>query len=107
VGLGDLIKNIFGGSTNLTPADECQLAGASEAVLGASLQKLPSGERGWITMAQAAALFSHAEGQYAFGELDEDGKTRLAQFAAQYRSMPDFLAHGRAHVFQEELAQLR
>jgi hypothetical protein len=41
-------------------------------------------------MAQAAALFSHEEGQYAFGELDDDGKTRLAQFAAQYRSTPDF-----------------
>jgi hypothetical protein len=90
MGLGDVMKKIFGGSTDVTPADERQLAGASEAALGESLQKLPGGERGWITMAQAAALFSHAEGQYAFGELDEDGKTRLAQFAAQYRSMPDF-----------------
>jgi len=58
--------------------------------MGLSLQKLRSGERGWILMAQAAALFSHEEGQYAFGELDDDGKTRLAQFAAQYRSTPDF-----------------
>jgi len=41
-------------------------------------------------MTQAAALFSHEKEQYAFGELDEDGKTRLAQFALQYRSMPDF-----------------
>src|SRR5215471_15515085 len=41
-------------------------------------------------MAQAAVLFSHQEEHYAFGELDEDGKTKLAQFAAQYRSMPDF-----------------
>jgi hypothetical protein len=90
MGLGDIMKKIFGGSTDATPADERQLAGASEAALGASLQKLPSGERGWITMAQAAALFSHAEGQCAFGELDEEGQTRLAQFAAQYRSMPDF-----------------
>jgi hypothetical protein len=51
--------------------------------MGLSLQKLRSGERGWILMAQAAALFSHEKRQYAFGELDDDGKTRLAQFAAR------------------------
>ena len=90
MGLGDAMRKIFGTSTDATPGDERQLAGGSEAVLGASLQKLPSGERGWIMMAQAAALFSHEKEQYAFGELDEDGKTRLAQFALQYRSMPDF-----------------
>jgi hypothetical protein len=90
MGLGDALKKIFGGGTDATPLDERQLAGGSEAALGASLQKLPSGERGWIMMAQAAALFSHEEKQYAFGELDEDGQTRLAEFAAQYRSTPDF-----------------
>ena len=83
-------KNFSGPTIVATPADERQLAGGSEGALGASLQKLPSGERGWILMAQAAALFSNEEGQYAFGELDDDGKTRLAQFAAQYRSTPDF-----------------
>ena len=70
-------------------AGQLPFAGTEDA-LGSSLQKLPSGERGWITMTQAAALFSHEKEQYAFGELDEDGKTRLAQFALQYRSMPDF-----------------
>jgi hypothetical protein len=90
MGFGDAMKKIFGTSTDATPADERQLAGGSEDALGASLQKLPSGERGWILMAQAAVLFSHEERQYAFGELDDDGKTRLAQFAAQYRSTPDF-----------------
>jgi hypothetical protein len=90
MGLGDVMKKIFGGSTDATPADERQLAGGSESALGASLQKLPSGERGWIMMAQAAVLFSPAEGQYAFGDFDDEGKTRLAEFAAQYRSTPDF-----------------
>jgi hypothetical protein len=66
MGLGDAMKKFFGTSTDATPADERQLAGGSEDALGASLQK------------------------YAFGELDDDGKTRLAQFAAQYRSTPDF-----------------
>jgi hypothetical protein len=86
----DAMKRIFGTATGATPADERQLAGASEGALGASLQKLPSGERGWIMLAQAAALFSNEEGQYAFGELDNDGKMRLAQFAAQHLSTPDF-----------------
>jgi hypothetical protein len=90
MGLGDAMKKNFGIWTDATPRDERQLAGGTEDALGSSLQKLPSGERGWITMTQAAALFSHEEEQYAFGELDEDGKTRLAQFSAQYRSMPDF-----------------
>ena len=90
MGLGDAIKKFFGTSTDVAQADERQLAGGSEDALGASLQKLRSGERGWILMAQAAALFSHEERQYAFGELDDDGNTRLAQFAAQYRSTPDF-----------------
>ena len=90
MGLGDAMKKIFGTSANATPADERQLAGGSEGALGSSLQELPSGERGWITMAQAAAPFSREEQQYAFGELDDDGKTRLAQFAAEYRSTPDF-----------------
>jgi hypothetical protein len=87
---GDALKNIFGNLTNATPADERQLADGGENALAASLQKLPSGERGWITLAKAAELFSHQEGQYAFGELDEDGKMRLAEFAAQCRSVPDF-----------------
>src|SRR5262245_18752365 len=90
MGFGDALKKMFGSSTDATPAEERQHASESEAALSASQQKLPSGERGWITMAQAAALFSREEGQYAFGELHEDGKTRLAKFAAQYRSTPDF-----------------
>lgn len=89
MGLGDAIKKIFGTSTDATPADERQLADGSEDALGASLQKLPSGGHGWILMTQAA-LFPHEKGQYASGELDDDGKTRLVQFAAQYRSTLDF-----------------
>jgi hypothetical protein len=90
MGIRDAMKRIFGTATGATPADERQLDGGSEGALGASLQKLPGGERGWIMMAQAAALFSNEEGQYAFGELDDDGKTRLVQFTAQHRSIPDF-----------------
>jgi hypothetical protein len=30
-------------------------------------------------------------GQYAFGDYDEVGKSRLAQFASQYRCAPIFM----------------
>jgi hypothetical protein len=90
VGFRDAMKKFFGTSGNATPPDATRLSATSENSLGSSLQKLPSGERGWITMTQAAALFSNEKEQYGFGEFDEDGKTKLAQFASQYRSMPDF-----------------
>jgi hypothetical protein len=40
---------------------------------------------------EAARLFSTEEPQYAFGEFDEAGKNRLAQFAGQYRCTPNFM----------------
>ena len=66
------------------------LDGASESTLASSLQRLPVGERGWIPLADAAGLFSTQEREYAFGEFDDEGKNRLAQFAAEHRCLPDF-----------------
>lgn len=90
MGLGDWLKNIFG-SGNATPPDATRLSVTSENSLGSSLQSLPAGERGWITLAEAARLFSTEEPQYAFGDFDEAGKSRLAQFANQYRCTPNFM----------------
>jgi len=42
-----------------------------------------------IPLADAAHLFSTEERQYAFGELDDAAKNRLATFAADYRCTPD------------------
>lgn len=52
-------------------------------MLSASIKLLPLGERGWITLREAAALFSRMDDQYAFGEMDEQGKANLAAFAGQ------------------------
>ncbi len=41
-------------------------------------------------MAEATAFFSEKEPSYAFGEFDEAGQTRLAQFAALHQCTPDF-----------------
>jgi hypothetical protein len=83
---GDLFKEIFGPSA-VTPVDERALSGTSEDALASSLEKLADGERGWIPLAQAALLFSTEDRQYAFGELDDAGKNRLA---ADHRCTPDF-----------------
>jgi hypothetical protein len=90
MGLMDWVKNTFG-SSNATPADLRRLSATSECALGSSLQSLPVGERGWITLAEAARLFSIEDPQYAFGEMDDAGKLRLEQFSAQHRCSPQFM----------------
>lgn len=70
-----------------------KLDAASEAALSRAISTLPAGDRGWITLAEAKALFSTFDDQYAFGDTDENGKARIAAFAAQagHRSSYDFM----------------
>jgi hypothetical protein len=79
MGLGDFMKNIFG-SSDATPADARQLSASSESALAVSLTNLPVGENGWITLDDAARLFSTQEREYAFGEIDDAGRARLENF---------------------------
>lgn len=65
------------------PPSPPRLPAASEAALAAALAALPVHRRGWITMAEARALFSPMDPQYAFGETDEIGNANLAGFAAR------------------------
>ena len=46
-----------------------------------SLRRLHFGQRGWITLDEAASLFSPMDDQFAFGELDDEGKRIFAEFA--------------------------
>ena len=48
-------------------------------------------ERGWITFAEARILFSSKGAQYAFGETDQDGRKSIESFAAQHRSVINFV----------------
>ena len=75
------------------PPDAPKLAASSQSALSASLRALPAGERGWITMPEARSLFSAMSDQQAFGELDDQGKSNLAAFAArrEQRSSYDFM----------------
>jgi hypothetical protein len=88
--LSDLLKKLFS-SASATPADAPRLPATSESALESSLQGLPAGERGWITLAEAAQLFSTEEPRYAFGEMDEAGKLRLGQFSAEHRCTLNYM----------------
>jgi len=76
------LKAAFTSRTSVPP-DARRLNGSSEGVLSASIKLLPLGERGWITLPEAATMFSRMDGQYAFGEMDDEGKANLEAFAAQ------------------------
>jgi hypothetical protein len=50
-----------------------RLSAVDERTLSASIKGLFIGERGWITLPEARALFSLMDEDYAFGEMDEKG----------------------------------
>ena len=90
MGIIDQIGKLFGIDVP-TPPDATKLDGTSEAALTRSLSALPPGERGWITFAEARNLFSAERAEYAFGELDQDGRKAIESFAAQHRSAINFM----------------
>jgi hypothetical protein len=77
MGIWETIKAVFARGTS-TPPDARRLSASSESVLSASLRALPVGERGWITLSEARALFSRADDHYAFGQMDDGGTASLA-----------------------------
>jgi hypothetical protein len=48
-------------------------------------------ERGWITFAEARSLFSTKGEQYAFGEMDDDGRKNIETFATQHWAVVNFM----------------
>ena len=82
LGLWQKILSVFS-SKAAVPSDVPRLRAGTQSELAASLALLPDREKGWITLAEARTLFSHMDEQYAFGEMDEQGKSSLAEFAAQ------------------------
>jgi len=79
MGLLDAIKWLFTPGSTWGPKP-ARLDGSSEEALARSLQQLLAGERGWITFAEARRLFSTMDDDYAFGEMDDEGKRNLASF---------------------------
>jgi hypothetical protein len=85
-----LIRRLFGANA-AAPPDAAKLDGTTEAALARSLTALPPDERGWITFAEARILFSTKGAQYAFGETDQNGRRNIESFAAQHRSVINFM----------------
>ena len=90
MGIMSLIVKLFGADV-AAPPDAMKLDGTTKATLTRSLSALPPDERGWITFAEARVLFSTKDAQYAFGEADQDGRRDLESFAAQHRSVINFM----------------
>jgi hypothetical protein len=87
MGITSLIGKLFGARA-AAPPDATKLDGTSEAALTRSLSALP---RGWITFAEAVRLFSAERPEYAFGELDQDGRKKIEEFAALHRAAISFM----------------
>jgi hypothetical protein len=90
MGIMNLVGWLFGADA-AAPLDAIKLDGTAEATLARSLSALPPDERGWITFAEARILFSTKGAQYAFGETDQDGRRNIESFAAQHRSLINFM----------------
>ena len=88
MGITSLIGWLFGADA---PPDATKLDGTTEAALARFLSALPPDARGWITFAEARVLFSTKDAQYAFGETDDDGRRNIESFAAQHRSVINFM----------------
>ena len=58
-----------------------RLDASSKTTLALAISQLPPQNRGWITLEEAGGLFSNMPSQYAFGEMDDDGKQNLERFA--------------------------
>jgi hypothetical protein len=85
-----LFRKVFGAGA-AAPPDAIKLDATTEAALARSLSGLPPGERGWLTFAEARNLFSTKDDQYAFGELDEDGRKNIESFSARHQSGVSFM----------------
>ena len=98
------IRMLFGTDAP-APLDAKKLDGTTEATLARSLSALPPDERGWITFAEASILFSTKGAQYAFGETDRNGRRNIELFAAQHRTVINFMpVEGRVYFVRDRTA---
>ena len=89
MGIFDSLKGVFRPGTP-DPPDVSRLKGESVTALATSLKSLPVGQRGWIPLREAWHLFSVDDEEEAFGELDNKGRKRLEDFAAQASHRSNF-----------------
>jgi hypothetical protein len=101
VGVWQSIKLLFG-APSLSPTEGWKLDGSTQGSLSQSLGRLPVGDKGWITFAEARSLFSTMDPEYAFGEMDKEGSRNLTTFAAKHQSDINFMpGEGRVYFLNK------
>jgi hypothetical protein len=80
MGLMDQLKS--GVRSPDEPLPTRRLDGSTKESLAASIRMIPDEECGWITLKEAAILFSSEDDEYAFREID-GGTQNLAVFVAE------------------------
>ncbi len=101
MGLFSSLRRMFdpGGGA---PPYATKLDATTEATLAGSLSRLAPEERGWITFAEAAHLFSINGAQYGFGDTDQEGSRRIASFASEHASSVHFMpVEGRVYFVRD------
>jgi hypothetical protein len=97
----DRIKSLLG-SKPVDVLPERHLGAETEAGLSSSLRALVTGAKGWITLEEARRLFSPMdEAQYAFGEMDDVGRSKLGSFAARNHCKIDLMPEGRIYFTRQ------
>ena len=74
------------------PESPRQLDAGSVSTLAVTIGRLRPREQGWIALSAGQRLFSSMQADYAFGEMDEEGRASIADFAdraaASFSIMP-------------------
>jgi hypothetical protein len=101
MGVFDHIKSLLR-SRPVNAPPERHLSAGTEAALSSSLRGLVAGAKGWITLEEGRCLFSPMdEVQYAFGEMDNEGKSNLGSFARQNHCKVDQMPEGRIYFTRQ------
>lgn len=78
------LAKLFGNSPAAEEAPGVHFKAGSQTALSRALHRLKSGQRGWVTIAEAGPLFSAGETS-PLGDMDDDGRRALETFAAKQR----------------------
>jgi hypothetical protein len=68
---------------DMMPESPRELDAGSVAALAAGVSRLRPREQGWIALSAGQRLFSAMQPDYAFGEMDEEGRASIAAFAGR------------------------
>ena len=104
MGIMSLIRWLFGADA-ATPSDVIKLDGTTEATLAHSLLALPPDEGDGSRLPRRASCSRPRARNTRFGETDQDGRRNIESFAAQHRSVINFMpVEGRVYFVRDPTA---